>query len=152
MATTFIGKSFAPKRDKVYAYQCNTASLKEGAAMVYDTSASGQLVKAPTGAAVLGFAGLVADVLGSSGTAVGIDINLQRTGIGMGLIATGITVTVGDELVIADTAGTLRSFALGSDDDCDIVGVCETTKTAGSATESILVNLDKQRSVHKDAS
>ena len=152
MATDFNGLSVAPKRDRLYQYKINTSSLKEGAAVVYDSSASGQLVKAPAAAAAAGFAGLIADVLPSGGTTAGLDVNLQRDGLGLGLLKAGEAVTVGQELVIAGTDGSLRAFAVGSDDDCDIVGRAEQTKTAGATNEAILVNLDSARSVHKDNS
>ena len=91
MATPFIGLSSAAKgRERLYAYKCNTAGLKEGAVLMFDASAPGQLVKAPTGTAVKGVAGVLADVVNAAtGTVIGIDINLQKDGIGNVLIAAG---------------------------------------------------------------
>ena len=144
MGTTFQGFAVAPRRDRLYPRTMNSAGLQEGAACVYDT---GNGVKAPTGAAVKGFAGLLADVQGSTGTISGTDANMQRTGIGMGLLQATQTVVVGTRLVIAGTDGSLRPFNDGVDANCDIVGESESQLTAGAQNTAIAVNLDKFTSV-----
>ena len=144
MGTTFQGLAMAPKRDKLYAYQVNSNGLAEGAAVVVDSSVSGGAAKAPTGAAVKGFAGLIADVLkAGTGTVSGNEYNLQRSGIGLGLLAPSTAVTYGQQLVIADTSGRLRPYNHGVDADCDIVGTSEVTLGSSSDTQAMLVNLDK---------
>lgn len=147
MATNFQGLSVAPLRDKLYQANCNTAGLVEGAAVVHDTGVAGGRVKAPTGAAVSGFAGLITDILPSGGTVAGHDVNLQRTGRGMGLLKAGDSVNVGDRLVVAGTDGSLRAFNDGVDANCDIVGKSLQTLTAGSNNDPILVDLDAFSSV-----
>lgn len=143
MATGYIGLAMAPRdRGVLFPATINTASLNEGAAVIYDT---GNQVKAPTGALALGFAGLIADVVpAATGTVVGTDINLQRNKIGMGLLKNGFTTSRGTPLVIADTAGNLRPFVDGTDTNCEIVGTAETAfnNSAGSNPVCILVNLD----------
>ena len=136
MATSWIGLAVAPKRDKLYAYQINTAGLKEGAVVVWDTGANGQLVKAPAAAAASGIAGIIADQLGSSGTVVGSDVNLQRDGIALVLLKNGQTVAAGDPLCVAGTDGSVRK-AVNADSPCDIIGYSEVAHTAGATNEAI---------------
>jgi hypothetical protein len=154
MSTTFIGKSVAPRgRLLTYPYQINSTGLKTGAALVYDSSAAGQLLKAPAGAAALGFAGLlVTEYMAGSASVAGQDCEVQRAGVGQGILASGSSCTVGVELVIAGTDGSLRPFVLGSDDDCDIVGTAEITLSTVGINTPIPVNLDNKGVVHKDAS
>lgn len=154
MATDFIGLSVAARgRGQVYPYQINSTGLKTGAALVYDSSKAGQLLKAPAAAAALGFAGLlVTEYQVGASSVAGQDCEVQRAGIGQGILASGSSCTVGVELVIAGTDGSLRPFVLGSDDDCDIVGTAEITLSTVGVNTPIAVNLDNKGVVHKDAS
>ncbi len=140
MATSFIGLSSAAKgRERLYAYKCNTAGLKEGAVFMFDGSAAGQLVKAPTGAAVPGVAGVLADVQNAAtGTVVGTDINLQKDGIGNVLLQHGQSCNQGDALVVADVDGSVRVLNTGTDDGGDIVGYAEVTRTAGGGSNELI--------------
>jgi len=142
MATDNIGLAVASRRGPLYPATIVTSGMKEGAAVVYDTTNQNG-VKAPGAEKASGFAGLIADVQGSSGTAANSDVNLQRTGIGMGLLAASASCTRGVGLVIANTSGHLRGYVDGTDHQCDVVGTAEVTKTAGAGgAESIPVNLD----------
>lgn len=156
MSTEFIGKSVTKGRGgaPLYPYQINTASLKTGAAVVFDSSVAGQMVKAPAAAAASGFAGLIFTEyqVGAAGSAVGGDVELQRTGIGMGILDAGNAVTVGQPLVISDVDGSLRPFAVATDDDCDIIGTSEMTLGSQGVNTPIPVNLDAFSHVAKDAS
>lgn len=140
MATTFIGKAFAPKRQRLYPATLNTAGLKEGAAVVFDT---GNGVKAPTGAATKGFAGVITDVMPTGGSTSGMDVNLQRDGEGLGILAAGVTCARGDKLVLANTSGHLRVYVHGTDADCDIVGEALMAVTGGADPLAVGVDLDK---------
>lgn len=126
-----------------------SASLQGGAAVVFDSTNKG--VKAPGGAAALGFAGLITNQQSSTGTASGDRVDLQIAGVGVGILDAGQSVTFGQELIISDTDGSLKGFALASNDDCSIVGYSLETKTAGAANESLLVQL-MPFNVHKDNS
>lgn len=141
MATTFVGKSVAKQCDRLYPATLNTASLKEGAAVVYDT---GNGVKAPAAAAAAGFAGLLADVMPSGGSTVGMDVNLQRTGNGMGILAAGVSCNRGDKLVINDTSGYLRKYVHGTDTNCDIIGEATMAVTGDSDPHPVGVDLDSR--------
>lgn len=155
MATTFIGKSVAKGKggEKLYSYQINTTGLKTGAAVVADTSVSGQMVKAPAAAAATGFQGLIAtEYQVGAASVAGQDVELQRSGIGMGILDAGNAVTYGAPLVISDTDGSLRPFAVATDDDCDIVGTSEITLGSQGVNTPIPVNLDKFTRVAKDNS
>lgn len=147
MATAFQGLSVGKGRgaSRLYSYQINTASLKTGAAVVADTSVSGQMVKAPGGAAAKGFQGLIFTEyeVGAAGSAVGNDVELQRDGIGEGILASGQAINYGDRLVIAGTDGSLRAYNDGVDTNCDIVGTSEMTLSTVSINTPIPVNLDK---------
>lgn len=149
MATTFQGKSMAPRgRDKTYHYQINTAGLKTGAAVVYDSSVAGGMVKAPAAAAAIGFAGLIAtEYLVGGGSAVGQDVQVQREGIGLGILRASNAVTFGQKLVIAATDGSLRPYVDGTDATCDIIGTSEVTLGSQSGNVPITVNLDNFSSV-----
>ena len=128
-------------------YTVYSASLQGGAAVVFDSSNFG--VKAPAGAAALGFAGLIANQQSSSGTASGDRVDIQIAGIGVGILDAGQTVTYGQELIISDTDGSLKAYANGSNDDCSVVGYALESKTAGASNESLLVQL-VPFNVHKD--
>ena len=144
MATEHIGFATAPRgRDKLYPYQINTAGMKEGAFVVFDSTAAASMVKAPAGAAPKGVAGLIADVQNvTTGTVVGTDVNLQRDGIGLALLGAGLSVTEGAALVVAGTDGSVRAFVGGgTDNDCDIVGYAEETKTAGAVAETLKIRV-----------
>jgi hypothetical protein len=142
MGTTKIGLSVAPMRDKLYPATLNTASLTEGAAVVYDT---GNGVKAPAGAAAKGFAGLITDVMPTGGSTSGMDVNLQRNGIGMGILAVGVSCVRGDRLIIANASGHLKVIA--SETAVDIIGEAETALTGGAAAQMVGVNLDAFASI-----
>lgn len=139
MGTTFIGKSVAPKRDRLYPATLNTANLKEGAAVVFDT---GNGVKAPAGDAAKGFAGLITNVMPSGGSTAGMDVDLQRTGEGMGILVAGGSCARGDKLVIANASGHLRAYVHGTDADCDIVGEATMAITGGADAYAVGVDLD----------
>ena len=142
MASEFIGLGMAPRRGKLYPYQINSAGLKEGAVVMFDASANGQLVKAPTGAAVAGVAGVIADVLNvTTGTVIGTDVNLQIDEIGMVILKNGLTVAPGDALVVAGTDGSVRKLDSTTDDGADIVGYSQVAKTAGATNEMILARI-----------
>jgi hypothetical protein len=147
MATTFIGLSSAAKgRERLYAYKCNTAGLLEGAVFMFDGSVNGQLVKAPTGAAVAGVAGVLADVVNATtGTVVGTDINLQKDGVANVLLKAGEAVVAGDALVVAGTDGSVRKLNTGTDDGADIVGYSEVARTAGATNELIPARVEITR-------
>lgn len=147
MASPFIGLSSAARgRERLYPYKCNSAGLKEGAAFMFDGSANGQLVKAPTGPAVPGVAGVLADVQNAAtGSVVGTDVNLQKDGIGNVLLQHGQTCHSGDPLVVADVDGSLRVLNTGTDDGGDIVAYAEVTRTAGSTNELIPARIEITR-------
>ena len=140
MSTPFIGLSSAAKgRERLYAYQCNTAGLKEGAVFMFDSAAAGQLVKAPTGTAVKGVAGVLADVVNAAtGTVVGTDINLQKDGIANVLLSAGETVAEGQGLVTKGTDGSVMGFVKATHKDCDIVGYSEVARTAGGGSNELI--------------
>lgn len=146
MATKWIGLGVAPKREKLYAYQCNSAGLLEGAVMRFDPSANGQMVQAPLGAADTKIAGVIADVLNATtGSVVGTDVNLQRDGIAMVLLNAGQTVAEGDPLVTAAADGSVRKINRLLDSPCDVVGYSEVIHTAGVTNEMIPVRMNIHR-------
>lgn len=151
MATKFLGLSVAPEgRSKLFSRQINTTGLKTGAALVVDTSVAGSMVKAPAGAAALGFAGLLATEYRTDQASVaGEDCEIQRADVGRGILASGASVTYGQELVIAGTDGSLRPVVIGTDDDACIVGTSEITLSTVSVNTPIPVNLDRQSSLHR---
>jgi len=142
MPTTFIGLSSTRFGGDTKQYQVNTASLKEGAVVIHDSSVAGQKVKAPTGAGNTGIAGVITNAQSASGTAVGDSVDVQYTGIANVLLKATEAVTVGGKVIIADTDGSVK--ALGTTDSCDILGVSLITKTAGAANEMIPVRLQIQ--------
>lgn len=153
MATQFIGKSGSTRTTApVYQKQINSANLATGAAVVYDSSAAGDLVKAPAGAGAAAgsaFAGLiVTEYIKGGGSAVGQDVNVQRTGIGYGLLKASTAVTVGQELVIGGVDGTLRPYNDATDDGAEIVGVAEQTLSSQTYVQPLKVNLDMSGPVH----
>lgn len=155
MSTTFIGKSVPKGKGQApqYDYQLNTTGLKTGAALVYDSSADGGMLKAPAAAAAAGFAGLLTtEYQVGSASVAGQPCQVQRSGLCMGILDAGNAVTVGQALVISDTDGSLRPFAVATDDDCDIVGTSEQTLGSQGVNTPILVNLDTFSHVAKDAS
>ena len=73
--STFIGKGATSSALRLFPYTCNTASLSQWAAVIYDSADAGNSVKAPTAEANAGFAGFLADYPGSSGTSSGVVYN-----------------------------------------------------------------------------
>ncbi len=149
--STFIGLGATSSALKLFPYTSNTASMAQWSAFIYDTSVSGNTVKAPAGDAPLGFAGFLADNPGTSGTAVGVVYNFARMPGDKipALIVASATVTVGNALVIANTSGHLRAYVNGSDDDVSIVAYAEQTMTAGGTAEICQVRI-AAFDVHKD--
>lgn len=151
--STFIGKGATSSAIRLFPYTLKTASLQQWACCVYDSSDDGNSVKAPAAANAAGFAGFLADAVPSGGTTAGLVYNFARMPgdkIPVLLAATE-AVTVGDPLVVANTSGHLRKWALASDDDGSIVAFAEQTVTAGAAAEVIQARI-AGFDVHKDAS
>jgi hypothetical protein len=144
MASPFIGLSSAARgRERLYPYKCNSTGLREGAVFMFDGTARGQLVKAPTGTAIKGVAGVLADVVNAvTGTVVGTDINLQKDGIGNLLLSAGETVAQGQALVTKGVDGSTMGFDPAVHKDCDIVAYSEITRTAGSTNELIPARIE----------
>lgn len=137
--STFIGLSAARRDGEVTKYTCGTAGLKEGAVVIFDSSNPGQVI-APGGAGATKVAGVIIDVLGTTGsTAVGDYVNVQRTGICNVLLDATVSCTYGDKLQVADTDGSVKPNT--ATDSCDIVGVALQTLTAGAANGMISVQL-----------
>lgn len=126
-----------------------SASLQGGAAVVADATNKG--CKAPGGAAAAAFMGLITNQQTSSGTTSGDRVDLQVSGVGIGLLKAGQSVTFGGEVVIAGTDGSFRAFAVGSDDDCSVLGISLATLTAGSNNDPCPILL-MPYTVHKDNS
>ncbi len=142
MDVTPFGLAAARTRGKVEQVVINTSGLKEGAVVIWDSSVIKRNCKAPTASGNTGIAGVIVDVLDSSGTVSGSSYNIQRTGKCPVLLGNGEAVTVGGKLQINDTDGSVK--ALGSTDSCDILGVALQTLTAGSANDMIEVELQIQ--------
>ncbi len=137
--STFYGLTAARTPGEIHARKVNTNSLKEGAIVIWDTSAAGNSVKAPTGAAGTGIAGVIVDVLDSAGTVSGSMYNVQSTGICPVLLGNGELVTVGDKVIVNDTDGSCKG--LGTTDSCDILGTTLQTLTAGTNNDLVMVEL-----------
>lgn len=140
----FIGlAATATGSGRTKAYTLATAGLFRGAVVMRDTSASGEKVKAPTGAAVLTVCGVLADEVDSGGTDASTVYNFwyQPGDIVPVLLDATVAVTVGDALVASDTDGSVKAYANASMDDCTIIGYAEETRTAGAANELIKVKL-----------
>lgn len=151
--STFIGKGASSSALRLFPYTLNTASLQQWAAVIFDSSDAGNSVKAPTAANNSGWAGFLADAVPSTGTTSGVVYNFARMPgdkIPVLLAATE-AVVVGDPLVIANTSGHLRKWAIGTDDDGTIVAYAEQTVTAGATAELIQGRIAGFE-VHKDAS
>jgi hypothetical protein len=121
-------------REVVWAqsYQA-AASLPEGTVVVYTAQ---DTVGLPSGAGAAGVAGVVTD----SGTvATGDRCNVQKAGIALVLLAAGQTVTIGQELVVANSSGHVK--ALAAETGCVIVGRSEQAFTAGSNADPIMCTL-----------
>jgi hypothetical protein len=142
MAATFQGLSAYRTPGEIRQVIVNTSGLKEGAIVIWDSSAAGGSTKAPTGAGNTGIAGVLIDVLPSAGTTSGGLYNIQRSGVCPVLLDAGQSVTVGGKVIISDTDGSCK--ALGTTDSCDILGVALQTLTAGSANDLINVELQIQ--------
>lgn len=149
MATDNIGLAAAPRgASRLFPARIQTSGLKQGAAVCYDTDPPD--VAAPSGDKATKFAGLIHNFPGAAGTVAGTDVELQRDGDGMGLLAASASCTRGVGLVIANNSGHLRGYVDGTDDQCDVVGTALVTKTAGAAAEAIPLNLDAFTHVGND--
>ncbi len=139
MVVTPFGLTAGRTPGTILPYIVNSAGLKEGAVVIFDSSAIKGAVKAPTASGNVGIAGVLVDVIESGGTTSGSTYNVQSTGIVPVLLGNGEAVTVGGKLQINDTDGSVK--ALGSTDSCDILGTTLQTLTAGSANDMIMVEL-----------
>ncbi len=151
--SSFIGKGATSSSPKLFPYNCNTASLQQWAAVIYDSADAGNSVKAPTAANNAGWAGFLADAQPAAGTTAGVVYNFARMPgekVPVLLVASE-AVTVGDPLCIANTSGHVRKWLLASDDDGTIVAFAEQTVTAGATAELIQARI-AGFDVHKDAS
>lgn len=142
MPTTFQGLSGSPRNYRSRPMQCNTAGLVEGSVVIYDTSKSGQLVKAPTAAGNTGVAGVIVGQQATGGTAVGDLVEVAYEGIVPILLGTTQAVTVGDKLIVAGTDGSVKGR--GASTGCDVIAVCEETRTAGANNELITGRIQLQ--------
>lgn len=140
--TTFQGLSAAAKGFKSRPMKCNTAGLKEGAIVIYDTTVSGQQCKAPTGAGNTGIAGVIVGQQPAAGTAVGDTVEVAYEGFVPVQIGAGLTVTVGDKLITGATDGSAKTR--GATVTCDVIGICEETLTAGTNNDLATVRIQPQ--------
>lgn len=138
MSTTY-GLAASRTGGEIIPVRVNTAGLVEGAIVMWDSAQAKGSVKAPTGAGVVGLAGVLVGQIESGGTASGSEYQMQISGICPVLLDAGQTVTVGNKVIASDTDGSGK--ALGTTDQCDVLGTALQTLTAGSANDLIMVQL-----------
>ena len=85
-----------------------------------------------------GIAGVICDVLPSTGTTANTDVNVQKDGIANVLLSAGEAVVGGSPLVTKGTDGSVMAFAKGTHKDCDIIGYSEVTRTAGGGSSELI--------------
>lgn len=139
MAYTSLGKSATRRVLFSCTKQEQTGGLKEGAVVAYKQTGDDTDVVAPSGAAAVNLCGVIMDQQPSAGTTAGDFVNVQTDGIAVCLLATGATGTKGNLAIVADTAGTVKQWT--NETNCDVVGVFNQTRTAGSSTDYIEVKL-----------
>lgn len=138
--STFYGLAASRSPGQIESVRINTTGLKQYAVVIWDSAQAGKSCKAPTAAGNTGVAGVIIDELDSSGTVSGSYYNIQKTGKCPVLLDAGQAVTVGGYLQVSDTDGSVK--ALGTTDQCDVVGKSCQTLTAGSANNPIMVDLN----------
>lgn len=130
-----IGTGFSAVVPNTLPFTVYSAGLQGGAAVVADASNKG--VKAPGGAEVTGFVGFITNAQEAAGTVSGDPVDIQNTGIAIGLLKAGEAVTYGNYLVIAGTDGTVKAYDDAGDDNVIIVGMALATLTAGSQNDTL---------------
>lgn len=110
------------------------SAIPEGAVVIHYVAGTDDEVILPAAAN----AKLIAGVSVSAGTATaGTDrIAVQKLGQAPVLLGAGLSVVVGDELVIANSSGHVKKRQAG-DADSQVIGVSEVTFTAGSNADLI---------------
>lgn len=138
MATTQINLSSTRIDGHTKPYKCKSASLKQGAFVIHDSSDDANAVKAPTGAGGTGYAGVITNF---GTTASGDTVDVQYDGIANVLLKATEAVTVGQRVVCAGTDGSVKA---ATGDQVDYLGTAQCTRTAGAANEMIQVLLNIQ--------
>ena len=136
---SIIGLGVAVTAPRLITSKVYSAGLLQGAALVSDTTNQG--CKAPSGAHVGGFLGVLAPQQLAAGTASGDVIELQIEGVALCLCAANATITFGDEVVINGTDGSLRTYAGATDEGASVIGKSLQTITAGASAQPFAVLL-----------